>query len=701
MAGDDLYTVGEVATLLGVSPHTVRAWEQRHQIVSPVRTSSNQRRYRAEDVELLRDVKRATERYGLSLRVAFQAVSGLQVIDTRISKKALGRSPRLPRSSRQTIWRGVADVLPHLIFLLDPDGKIVEANIVAARVFGVTLQQLHGRAFADLADPFDRAKAVLLFRPRPRAVDNWELNLATAEGSRLYSFRTWTVVRGDETRLAMVGSEMFGGRTMPARPEVVLALDAANQPLTAGKPPPDALQALVDQLPFGVAVATVGRDPRIVYANLRVAKALGIFPRVFTGLPVKDLLPGTQLMRMLRAAVAKKAQQTLGEVTPPTGPRGKRRNFELVCQPLFSTSGQVAAVLIVMEEAQADSDLPRDLTRLIADPRFDRATSPRQLAKVAMRHLSAVLSSLPVAIGIASRHATGSKLSLAYSPAALITFRREPALARTFDQFIRRTKPVGRSRKVTLSFSGRQHVMTLMPFSLTRPLGFLAWLRDLAIPLSAAERSSIAQFAAGMRFATELLQARVEAVRKGTRLKSLVLAAAVIRDARSGSALGRRFLEHVAKMVGADGAAIGRIQGSEFVVEAAYAVGGPHAKVGDRFPLIEDHFVSASLRSRAPAESTDARSPALPPEINEALGVMKQFAAVPIIYMGGITHVITLSRKADVPFVEDDVRLVQALSGTALLIVRAMSDRTARSPSRARRAVSVSRSAGHRRRAEA
>src|SRR5690242_9246983 len=104
-----LYTVGEVATLLGVSPHTVRAWERRHGIVRPVRTASGQRRYRAEDVELLRDVKRAVERDGLSLRVAFQTASGSQAIDRRAARPETGRKRRLPR--REGIWHFMADVL--------------------------------------------------------------------------------------------------------------------------------------------------------------------------------------------------------------------------------------------------------------------------------------------------------------------------------------------------------------------------------------------------------------------------------------------------------------------------------------------------------------------------------------------------------------------------------------------------------------
>src|SRR6266568_3717805 len=48
----DLYTIQEVSSLLGVSPKTLRRWEQTG-IIKPIRTAGNQRRYRLEDVKKL------------------------------------------------------------------------------------------------------------------------------------------------------------------------------------------------------------------------------------------------------------------------------------------------------------------------------------------------------------------------------------------------------------------------------------------------------------------------------------------------------------------------------------------------------------------------------------------------------------------------------------------------------------------------
>src|SRR3979490_1705582 len=61
-AGDGAdFSIGEVATLVGVSPHPIRAWERRQKVVAPRRTPSKQRRYSADEVEVLRRVRRDSD----------------------------------------------------------------------------------------------------------------------------------------------------------------------------------------------------------------------------------------------------------------------------------------------------------------------------------------------------------------------------------------------------------------------------------------------------------------------------------------------------------------------------------------------------------------------------------------------------------------------------------------------------------------
>src|SRR5215472_8351110 len=75
MSDDVLFSIGEVAAMVGLSRHTIRAWERRHQL-HPSRTPSGQRRYTADDVALLLHVKRAVTQHRLSLKVAFGSAQG-------------------------------------------------------------------------------------------------------------------------------------------------------------------------------------------------------------------------------------------------------------------------------------------------------------------------------------------------------------------------------------------------------------------------------------------------------------------------------------------------------------------------------------------------------------------------------------------------------------------------------------------------
>jgi DNA-binding transcriptional MerR regulator len=58
--GETSYSLGAVSRLTGLSPHVLRAWERRHQAVSPLRTAGGTRRYREPDVARLRLLAAAT-----------------------------------------------------------------------------------------------------------------------------------------------------------------------------------------------------------------------------------------------------------------------------------------------------------------------------------------------------------------------------------------------------------------------------------------------------------------------------------------------------------------------------------------------------------------------------------------------------------------------------------------------------------------
>ncbi len=52
------FRIGEVARILSVEPHVIRYWESEFKSVRPVRSKSDQRRYRKKDVEALLVIKK-------------------------------------------------------------------------------------------------------------------------------------------------------------------------------------------------------------------------------------------------------------------------------------------------------------------------------------------------------------------------------------------------------------------------------------------------------------------------------------------------------------------------------------------------------------------------------------------------------------------------------------------------------------------
>ena len=52
------FRIGEVGRILGVEPYVVRYWESEFRTVRPIRTRSDQRLYRRQDVEQLMQIKR-------------------------------------------------------------------------------------------------------------------------------------------------------------------------------------------------------------------------------------------------------------------------------------------------------------------------------------------------------------------------------------------------------------------------------------------------------------------------------------------------------------------------------------------------------------------------------------------------------------------------------------------------------------------
>lgn len=199
--------------MIGFSPHTIRAWERRHNILKPHRTPSGQRRYTAEDVELLREVVNGVVVRGLSLKVAVRAAQGTLAVAADVSPDARrpGRGGVKAIPTTDAPWRSVADCMPQVVAIVDVAGRIVDANVALAAAAGHMREQLRGMRFVDFADPYDRAKAVVALRPPFQLRRGWELNLRLRSCRGLFSFDCLPVKVEDQPLLILIGHDLCRG----------------------------------------------------------------------------------------------------------------------------------------------------------------------------------------------------------------------------------------------------------------------------------------------------------------------------------------------------------------------------------------------------------------------------------------------------------------------------------------------------------
>jgi PAS domain-containing protein len=210
LIGSQSYSIGEVAMMIGVSTHTIRAWEKRHGLVSGDRPAGQMRRYSLDDVEVLRQVKVGRMVRGFSVKLAVQWAMGLlpDSTDEPAGRGSLASVPRPPLrvDGDGGPWRAIVDALPHLVFIVDAAGRLADVNVNAAKVAGTTRERLRGRPFSELVDPYDRAKAVAACRPPFPSRRRWEVNMRTHNGPGTFAFDCWPIRWQDQTLLVLLGT---------------------------------------------------------------------------------------------------------------------------------------------------------------------------------------------------------------------------------------------------------------------------------------------------------------------------------------------------------------------------------------------------------------------------------------------------------------------------------------------------------------
>ena len=193
--------------MTGLSTHTIRAWERRHDALQPQRSESGQRQYSTDDVEFLIRVKQLTRARGLSLKLAvLEARGALPAAETAAGP---GAGPAVEVNGLADSWRQVADLLPYLMLLLDGRGRIIDANIPVARAVGRLRRELQGVRFLELVEPYDRAKAAKVYRSPMQQRRGWEINLKTRSVRGLFSFDCWPIRQGGGILMACIGRSLL------------------------------------------------------------------------------------------------------------------------------------------------------------------------------------------------------------------------------------------------------------------------------------------------------------------------------------------------------------------------------------------------------------------------------------------------------------------------------------------------------------
>lgn len=204
---EELYGIGAVARLTGLTDHTIRAWERRYGAVVALREPNGRRVYKSADVEKLGLLKRLTEQ-GLSI----SRIAGDSIDDLRERVRSLSEFVDAPVPNRIAVAI-LGDFLPNQFAACDRDVAPVDvviaddhrdrffADLKRQQVDVIVLESpvLDGEVVARFAEYIEQAGAsrgVIVYRfGRVRDID-------AARDSRIVVLRAPVGV--DEVRAAVM-----------------------------------------------------------------------------------------------------------------------------------------------------------------------------------------------------------------------------------------------------------------------------------------------------------------------------------------------------------------------------------------------------------------------------------------------------------------------------------------------------------------
>lgn len=518
------FSVGEVAAMLGISPHTIRAWERRYRTLHPVRTSSGQRRYSSEDVDLLRQIKFERHAHGLSMRLATLTAQGVLAPEEAGAASDEREEPARPPDGGVDPLRMVANLVDEIVIVLDQEGRIEDANTAFLRFSDLLPRRVRGLGFADFIDPFDRAKGVRVYASPPRRRQGWELNLRGSRRRALFAFDCWPVTSPGGPRVILIGTEVAAARAtdsgsravrpVPDSPrslfpvQLMALLDGAPDPIRIF----DLFETWLADSTFGLALATLTPMPVIVRSN-------GVFQRVaaggagLPGLPLGDLWAGRD-NDPLAIAVARARRschpERLDGWIAPSGADGDCRVCEVEVLPLHGPTGDMTHLILRTEDAGART-LPRHGERLLeAVVALRAATAAGQIYTLAAEHARHLIRDAAVLVVPSTAGTARTRTIMAADGPQARRGKSDTDLRGSLVCEVERT---GGRLDLQWDTSGGLEVIRAVPVTTghgpaPEVLGVLVFSRRGEDPFTSAERDLMDEFADRVALALDTVAAR-------------------------------------------------------------------------------------------------------------------------------------------------------------------------------------------------
>jgi DNA-binding transcriptional MerR regulator len=173
-SGPASFRIGQLAKLSGFAPVVLRAWEQRHDLLDPVRTDNGYRLYTKRDLAVLARVRELLDE---GHRISDIARMGRDALAPEASSGrsagapgSVGSSPRAASAGdffegRTEIAWSVLDALPGAVFVTDTRGLVRWVSRGVPVLCGYDIADFHGRSPGGLLQgPGTDQKAVVRMR---------------------------------------------------------------------------------------------------------------------------------------------------------------------------------------------------------------------------------------------------------------------------------------------------------------------------------------------------------------------------------------------------------------------------------------------------------------------------------------------------------------------------------------------------------